>query len=341
MKTTPVLASLLAVASFLPALVSAQDAEEALPALPPEELAARRQSVVNLQAHIEQREQRLAEIVADIRALDERVETGVEEIVTTLSGVRDSESSRVRISNIKADVMVGLKRTIEFYNTHKNALREQLRTGRSDLPKETLKEDLDILDGRVDRRLQQVAEIAKSFPDPQELERFESTAIGGWAGWWIVNEEVSDAWRQNRRDSRHTNRAREGFTTAINDAIEHLQQRNASLQGKLGSRNLPEAEREFYEWEIARNEAIIERRTEELQQFATGETTEAVPVMQGEAHELDMLVRSRRDDLREDFFAIFRKYSELNRARAELKRLEDNLAARKEWLERYDAQHPQ
>jgi hypothetical protein len=338
MKTAPALASLLAAASVLPVLLPAQ---EALPALPPEELAARRQSVVNLEAHIAQREQRLAAIVADIRALDERVESGVEEIVTTVSGVRDSESSRVRIANAKADVMVGLKRTIEFYNTHRDALREQLRTGRSALPKETLEQDLAILDGRVDKRVLQIAEIAKSFPDPQELEKYESTAVAGWAGWWIINEEISDAWRQNRRDSRHTESAREGFTSAMNDAIEHLMQRNASLESKLKSRNLPETEREFYQWEIARNAAIIERRTEELQQFASGEATEAAPVMQGEAHELDMLVRSRRDDLREDFFAIFRKYSELNRARAELKQLEDNLAARKEWLARYDAQHPQ
>ncbi len=42
----------------------------------------------------------------------------------------------------------------------------------------------------------------------------------------------------------------------------------------------------------------------------------------------------------EDFFAIFRKYAELNRARAELKQLQDNLAPAMEWLAKYDAQHP-
>jgi len=51
---------------------------------------------------------------------------------------------------------------------------------------------------------------------------------------------------------------------------------------------------------------------------------------------MDLLVQSARADLREDFFNIFRKYSELNRSRAELKQLEDNLAARKEWLKEYD-----
>jgi hypothetical protein len=63
--------------------------------------------------------------------------------------------------------------------------------------------------------------------------------------------------------------------------------------------------------------------------------------MQDQAHDLDLLVKSSRNDLREDFFSIFRKYDELNRARAELKQLQDNLAARKAWLTKYDAEHPQ
>ena len=45
---------------------------------------------------------------------------------------------------------------------------------------------------------------------------------------------------------------------------------------------------------------------------------------QGKAHDLDRLVQSARNDLREDFFTIFRKHAELNRA------------ARRQWLQDYD-----
>jgi hypothetical protein len=324
-------------AAALPGVLSAQTA---IPALSPEEIAARRQSVANLEAHIAQRGQRVGAIIADIRALDDRVETGVDQIVKTISGVKDSESSKVGISRIKADVMTGLKRTIDYYNTPRDSIREQLRTGKSALPKETLEKDLAILDGRVDKRVKQIAEIAKSFPDPEELAKYETTAYAGWDGGWYANEEISEAWKQNRRDSRHTEQAREGFTKAMNDAIEHLRQRNAYLAGKLKSPNVPEAEKDYYRTEISRNEAIVEQRADELQQFASGGATAAVPVMPDQAHDLDQLVQSSRNDLREDFFAIFRKYAELNRARSELKQLQDNLAARKEWLANYDAQHP-
>lgn len=302
-----------------------------------EELASRRQSVANLEAHVAQREERLAAIVADIRSLDQRVENGVEKVVSMISRVKDSESSKVRVANIKADVMTGLKRAVDYYDRHRDGIREQLRTGRSALPKETLEKDLAILDAHAEKRLKQILEIAKSFPDPQELAKYETTAVAGWNGWWYANEEISEAWKQNRRDTRHTDSAREGVSKALLDSIEHLQSRNAYLAEKIKSPNVPESERDYYRSEIARNEAVIGLRNSELEEFSSGGATAAVPVMQDEAHELEQLVESARKDLREDFFSIFRKYAELNRARAELKELQNNLAARKAWLESYDA----
>ncbi|MCB1093715.1 MAG: hypothetical protein KDL87_19400, partial [Verrucomicrobiae bacterium] len=76
--------------------------------LSPEEMAARRQSVVNLEKHIEQRRERLNAIVFDIRTLDDRVEDGVNEIVTMLTQIKDSPESRVRVATVKADVITGL-----------------------------------------------------------------------------------------------------------------------------------------------------------------------------------------------------------------------------------------
>ena len=76
----------------------------------------------------------------------------------------------------------------------------------------------------------------------------------------------------------------------------------------------------------------------------TAQENATLPVEQGQAHELDQLdqlVQSSRNDLREDFFAIFRKYAELNRARSDLKQLNDNLAARRQWLQDYDKRQAQ
>lgn len=314
-------------------------AQEAIPALSPADLASRRESVTNLEKHIGGREERLGEIVTDIRALDDRIEDGVNEIVSMLGGMKDSETSKVSVANTKADVIVGLKRTIDYYKKHRDLLREQLRTGKSALPKETLEKDLAIFDERIEKRVQQIMELAKSFPDPQELEKYEVTSTSSWFGWSNDNVEISEAWKQNRRDERHTSAAREGVSKGLTDSIENLRKRNAYLAEKIKSPNTSETERAYYESEIGQNAVLMEERNRQLEEFSSGDATTAFAVDQGKAHDVDLLVRSERDDLREDFFSLFRKYDELNRARAEVKQLQDNLAARKEWLAKYDAQH--
>ena len=316
------------------------DAQEAEKALTPAELESRRQSVVNLETHITNREARLGQIVADIRALDDRVEAGVTEIVSMLSQVKDSEESKVRIANVKADVITGLRKTIEYYKTHRDTLREQLRTGKSELPKEALEKDLAIFDARIEKRVAQIVELAKSFTDPQELEKYEVTSRSSWFGWSVDNEEISEAWKQNRRESRHTESAREGVSKGLQDSIAFLEQRNAYLAEKLKSPNISESEREFYQSEMGQNTSLAEQRSQQLYEFSSGSATATESVVGNEAHEMDQLVQSSRADLREDFFAIFRKYAELNRARAELKQLEDNLAARKKWLQDYENRKP-
>lgn len=314
-------------------------AQEGSPKLSAEDLASRRASVSNLEAHIAGREERLGQIVTDIRALDDRVEDGVNEIVSMLSQMKDSETSRVRISQTKADVIVGLKRTIDYYQKHRDTLREQLRLGKSDLPRETLEKDLAIFDERIEKRIAQIMELAKSFPDPQELEKYEVTSTSSWFGWTNENIEISEAWKQNRRDERHTAGAREGMSKGLQDSIQHLEERNSYLVQKIKSPDINETERDYYKSELAQNQALMAMRNAQLEEFASGDATIAFPVDQGRAHDVDLLVRSERDDLREDFFSIFRKYDELNRARAELKALQDNLMARRAWLEKYDAEH--
>ncbi|MCB1202860.1 MAG: hypothetical protein KDN18_01265 [Verrucomicrobiae bacterium] len=319
----------------LPAVLPAQEKSSVLS---PAELASRRESVSNLESHIAGREKRMGEIVTDIRALDDRIEDGVNEIVLMLGGMKDSETSKVKIANTKADVIVGLKRTIDYYKKHRDLLREQLRTGKSALPRETLEKDLAIFDGRIEKRVQQIMELAKSFPDPQELEKYEVTSTSSWFGWSNENVEISEAWKQNRRDERHTEDAREGVSKGLRDSIENLQKRNAYLSEKIKSPNTSETERAYYETEIGQNAVLLEERNRQLEEFSSGDATTAFAVDQGKAHDVDQLVRSEREDLREDFFSLFRKYDELNRARGELKQLQDNLAARKEWLSKYDAE---
>ena len=163
------------------------------------DIDARRQSVTNLERHIEQRRERMGELVDDIKTLDRRVEERVDEIVETLQQYKDSEESRVRVAKLKADVMAALKRSIDYYGRNRDALKEQLRQANPNVPRENLEKDLAIFDERIEKRVAQITAIASTFTDEKELEKYEVTSTSdsswswGWFGGFDENIEISVA----------------------------------------------------------------------------------------------------------------------------------------------------
>ena len=79
----------------------------------PADLEARRQSVVTLKQHLEMRQKRFDEVVAEIRTRSQATDKKVGELVDMLAGLKDSESSKRRVSGIKAEAIAGLKRMID------------------------------------------------------------------------------------------------------------------------------------------------------------------------------------------------------------------------------------
>jgi hypothetical protein len=326
----------LALAWVIPHSSHAQDTGPAAD-LSQQEMQARRDSIEILTDHISERYQRMQGIIEDIQTLDDRVESGVEKIVARLSKVKDSPETRVFVSKIKGDVIAGLKRSIEYYQRDRQTIAEQLRLGRSNLPAETLESDLAAFDARIEKRVGQIADLVSSFVDPQDVEKYV-TSHTGYFGWSFENVAISDEWRQNRRDTLQTRQIRDQVAESIRESIRHLEDRNAFIREALRRPTISEAERNFYEVDLERNADIIAQRKQHLDEMLSSPSTATDQLDRSRAHELNDMIESARVDLRSDFFTMFRKYHELNTARAELKRLEDNLAARKEWLEIHDTE---
>ena len=78
-----------------------------------------------------------------------------------------------------------------------------------------------------------------------------------------------------------------------------------------------------------------QQQLEDLQ--STIEQPKTRSVGRHQSWEISDLLEDAKEDLRDDFFEIFRKYDELNRDRAEIARLQENLAARKKWIEEWEA----
>ncbi len=318
--------------AFVP--VTGWAAEESPPAAP--DLAARMESVANLETHIAQREQRLAEWGRDIVELDARIEKHVEQLVKMLAGLRDSQDSRTKITQLKKDAIEGLKRGIDLYASKRKEVRELVRGGGD----EALG-DLGKIDQRIIKRVDQIAELTKSIPTHEDMDKYESDGGSSyWNGYYHETSRVSEDWKQNRRDTTRSNKLREDTTKALQEAIERLDQRRRSLKDLLANRELTESARTLYTTELGQIDAYQEHLKTQLRDVTVGGGDGGQEVGGAQAHDIEALIEDARKDLREDVSRLFRTYDQFVRGRAYLEGLKENLASRMEWLEKNAPEPP-
>jgi len=293
---------------------------------------ARKESVANLEAHIAQREQRLAEWGRDIVELDARIEKNIEQLVKMLAGLRDSQESRTQISQLKKDAIAGLKRGIDLYVTKRKEIREQVRTGA-----DTALGDLGKFDQRIIKRVDQIAELTKSIPTHDDVEKYQSDGGSYWNGYYYESSRVSGDWKQNRRDSTRSDQQRDDTSKALREALDRLDQRRRALKDLLANRELTDSARALYTTELGQIDAYQDHLNTQLADVASASGGGGVAVGREQAHDVEALIADARRDLREDVSRLFRSYDQFARGRAYLEELRQNLAARKDWLEKNPA----
>jgi hypothetical protein len=313
--------------------VSGLTAEETAPAA--NDIQARRQSVVDLENHIAQREQRLAEWGKDIVDLNARIEKRVDGLVTLLAGLRDSEDSRRRVTQIKKEAIEGLKQGIERYRSKRKEIREMVRTGG-----EEALGDLGKIDEHIIKRIDQIAELTKSIPTHQDVDKYESDGGSYWNGYYDGGR-VSEEWKQNRRDSSASDLQRKQTADALEKAIKRLEERRRSLKSQLAEGGLTDAARTLYTAELGQVDAYQDH-LQSLQGdvIAGGGAAGGRAIGLDQAQDIENMIEDARKDLREDAARLFRSYDQFVRGRAYLEDLKKNLAARKAWLLENDPPKP-
>lgn len=318
----------LGMAALVPA--AGFSAEEAT--APEMDLAARKQSIVDLETHIAQREERLAEWGKDIVMLDARIEKRVDELVKLLAGLRDSQDSRTKVTQIKKEAIEGLQRGIERYVAKRKEIRELVRTG----DKSSL-DDLGKFDQRIIKRVDQIAELTRSIPSHEDVKKYESDGGSYWNGYYSENTRVSEEWKQNRRDASQSDKQREDTTKALRGALERLEQRRRSLKDELANRELTESARSLYTTELGQIDAYQDHLNAQLRDVTAGGGAGGRAIGLGQANDIEALIEDARGDLREDVSRLFRSYDQFVRGRAYLEGLREKLAARKKWVDDHEA----
>lgn len=324
MKIIPSTLALLAFAST--GLAQEQPAEEI-------DFEARRQSIPVLEQHIAQREARFEVMREELRRLDSRVEEQLDYIIETLASITDSQESRRRVAEIKEDAIQSLMRNIEFYNRIRRQVFERMRTNPG-VPQELSEYQLNLLDERMARRLGQVTELVNSLPGHRDVARYEVVSVDTyWDGWSRQNTQVSEEWRQNRRDARSSEAMRSQVLARIDEALQTAERRRAAITENLSTRQLDETERAAREGELGRLDAMIDQlRTERREITLPGEGG-GNAVGRSEAHRMEQMLDDARRDLAQDFDEIVRRLRELDTEARRIHDMRENLAARIAWLE--------
>lgn len=301
------------------------------------DMEARRQSVVNLGRHIEQREARLAELREDVRRLDDRIEKRADELVKMLSETQDSNESKTRVSQIKMRAIDGLRNWIQTYQRRRAKLLESLKRDGEHLPKDELAQTIDAFDQRIEKRVAQILELTVSMGGHEDVEKYESDGGSYWGGYYYESTRISDDWKQNRRATVMTDKNRSELTKALEGAIQRLESRRAGIQNILNTRQLSATEREIHLEELGRVDASLEQRKKDLTELAqpkAGGTGEEVG--RNKAHDMEKLLEDASKDLSEDFYRLLRMFDEFEEERNQLYKLRENLKAREAWLQEHD-----
>lgn len=326
MKPNMLLKAALVVALVQP--ISAQSPEKPAPI----DYEARVRSVATLKEHISQREARFDALKKDLLTLDARVEERIDYLVKTLSNIKDSNDSKTRIANLKADVIDGLRRSITIYRQKRMAIFERQRKEQV-VPEAELAANIDAFDKRIGKRIDQIMELVRSLPGHQEVPKYESDGGTYYAdGWYEETSRISDDWKQNRRQSAKTDTERRDLLKDIENSISAADSRRRALADTLAKGKLSEKDRTLRQQELGRTDALLDNLKQRRRELSLPGDASGRELGMSEASDLEKMINDSAQDVSRDFWDIFRKYDDLDKERTRLRALEQNLKAREEWL---------
>jgi len=338
MKALPI--TITALTLSMGALFAQDAAPGAEPAKAPMTLEERKASIPSIESHIKERRDRLEEIGEDVLRLDDRLETKVDKIVNKLASLKDSKGSRRRVSQIKMAAMENLVGNAKKYQSKRAELIRELRKNKPSQPKDYVEGDLKRADDRVEKRVAQVLLLSKSFSQEKDVKKY--TGGGGQRHYGRNNrgysyERVSDEWRQNNRDKSMNKKQRDAVKAALEKSITRYTTLQNGVAEKLKNTGISAEYRSLLESEQAHYIQVLENRKSQLADFVLVDAPNTQAISQSQALDVERALDDAAGDFQSDIRLIKQKYSEIVDERRRIQKLEVNLAARKKWLEDYEA----
>jgi hypothetical protein len=276
-----------------------------------------------LKSWIAIRQQRVDLLRDEIKQIDSRLESRIDVIVDTLKTISDSKDSRTKVARMKEETGKRLKKTIDYYDQKRAALKEELRNPRLKLTDEEKRKMIAVFDERIEKRTQQILALNKSMPTHEDHERYRAT--GG--GWWGTEYERNEEYDQNRRMTSHGNTQRDAIVKQLDNSLARLDRQSRTLKTQIAATSDP-LQRQTLNEELAKNDALIaERRQQRLDTLKpSGTPTHTVALK--EATDMDKALQTAVSELRTEFTTLFQRYNTLLTELSTLHATEAALAAK-------------
>lgn len=289
--------------TFAILLASAATTLAAVPKTVPPQASA--PNIAQWESVLAARERRANLIRDEIKAMDARIEARGDALLASLRSIGDSKDSRSKVTRMKGGTIEAIRRNIDYYRSKRAALKEELRRptlNLTDAEKRTMIASFDV---RIEKRIRQILDLLKSLPTHKEYERYRLEG-STWAGpTYAVNEDYV----QNQRLVTITNRLQREIEAGLRASIARLERDNKMLRAELQASNYSSPK--DLTGEMAKNEALIEERRDQISVVRSFVSTPTRKVSQREAIDFDHERNNTVAALRRDFDNLFARYNNL------------------------------
>jgi recombinational DNA repair ATPase RecF len=216
-----------------------------------------------------------------------------------------------------------LMQTITYYDQKRAALEEELRNPRLRLTTKETRTMIAIFEARIEKRARQIIELNKSMPTHADHERYK-TSDGGWYG---TEYERNEAYDQNRRMTSHGNTQRDAIMKELDASIARLDRQGRTVKTRLAAATDP-VQRQTLTDELAKTEALIAERRQQLLGTLKPSATATHPVGLKEATDMDKAMQTAIGELSREFTTLFQRYNTFLNELSTLHAAEAALAAK-------------
>ncbi len=232
-------------------------------------------------------EARIKKSLSEMVNLDTEIEGVTQELVELIAKHSDSTDSKTRVADTKIKAIEALEESIAYYAKIRQSAETDIKKRLSTLSKEDLAKRIDLLDERIDQRVDQIIQLSASFEQHKGYKKY-NTHQNNWNG--TVYTERNTKQKANERNTTKGANKNSKLMDELSKAVEDLTRRNNLLENQL-SRARNETDIETLSKEIHLNNERMGKRRKQMRALIDAPKAATKNLNQKQAHNLEKLIR--------------------------------------------------